>query len=338
LKSVESNFEEWPLAGQDDRDEKMHRGERLFPTDQGLSAMPTLDDFLDPLFNGVKEVIVPKSEVTEQLDQEWKESKINVPSPNMVTSYRKGRLHVHEFEEDYRVHLDRYDPDKSPLLHLVDDAPLLLMVWGTVSALSTEAVSTQQGKRDRRLSALRFTYRTRIILGALAMVIGALVLVFPYYTAMTLFSIILPLIIVGLGAFTVYQGIKAGIGGKARAIKVAIGAIIMILGFWMWGSWKFAAIIIVLVLVLWFLGSALLSLTSAMKERRRSNTGFWPKFAMGALSLALGVAVLFMPKAVIGLLMLFLGVIAILAGILLVLDGLGLRRASKDFARTTSDE
>ena len=118
----------------------------------------------------------------------------------------------------------------------------------------------------------------------------------------------------------------------------SVGAVILILGIWMWRSWTFAAIIICLVLVVWFLGSALLSLSSAMQERRLADTGFWPKLVMGVLSLALGIAIFIVPKAVIGLLMFFLGAIAILAGILLILDGLGLRRASQDFARTTSDE
>lgn len=59
----------------------------------------------------------------------------------MLSSYRKGRLHVHEYEENYRVHMDRYDPGKHAILHLVDDAPLMFMVGGTVSALSTEARS-----------------------------------------------------------------------------------------------------------------------------------------------------------------------------------------------------
>ena len=32
---------------------------------------------------------------------------------------------------EWRVHLDRYDPKVHPLLHLVDDAPLLLMISDT---------------------------------------------------------------------------------------------------------------------------------------------------------------------------------------------------------------
>jgi uncharacterized membrane protein HdeD (DUF308 family) len=299
--------------------------------------VPALDDFLEPLFRGVKEVIVPKPQVTDQLDQEWKQSKINLPSPNMLSSYRKGRLHVHEYEEDYRVHMDRYDPEKHAILHLVDDAPLLLMVWGTVSALSTEARSAARGNKERRFSELKIAFRTRMILGALVIIIGLLLVLFPTYSAEALFSIVLPLIFVGLGAFTIYGGIGMRRERGASAIKIGTGAVILFLGVWIWFSWESAATVTLIIVAVWFLGSALLSLSSALKGRRLSSAGFWPKLVMGCLSLALGIATFVAPKGVLSLLMIMLGVIAILAGILLLLDGLGLRRASKDYAKMASD-
>jgi len=92
--------------------------------------MTRLDDFLGPLHQGVWEVVVPKQEVTEPLDESWKKSEINVPSPEMVASYRKGQYHTHETKEEWKTHMDRYDPETSPGMHLVDDAPLVLMLWG----------------------------------------------------------------------------------------------------------------------------------------------------------------------------------------------------------------
>jgi hypothetical protein len=69
--------------------------------------MTRLDEFLEPLHHGVWEVAVPKDSVTEPLDSGWEKSKINVPSPGTIDSYRKGQYHVHETATEWRVHLDR---------------------------------------------------------------------------------------------------------------------------------------------------------------------------------------------------------------------------------------
>lgn len=37
--------------------------------------------------------------------------------------YRYGRLHIREYETHYTVHMDRVDPLRNPLGHLVVDAP-----------------------------------------------------------------------------------------------------------------------------------------------------------------------------------------------------------------------
>lgn len=85
--------------------------------------MAHLDEFLGALHQGVWEVVVPRSAVTEPLVPEWQQSAINVPSPGTIASFRKGQYHAHETEQDYRVHMDRYNPEKNPFMHLVDDAP-----------------------------------------------------------------------------------------------------------------------------------------------------------------------------------------------------------------------
>ncbi|HEU17517.1 MAG TPA: hypothetical protein ENO06_02160, partial [Methanolinea sp.] len=60
---------------------------------------------------------------------------LNIPSPGTIASYRKGLYHVHETTTEWRVHLDRRDPKVHPVWHLIDDAPLLLMIGGTFRAL-----------------------------------------------------------------------------------------------------------------------------------------------------------------------------------------------------------
>jgi hypothetical protein len=41
--------------------------------------------------------------------------------------YRYGNLHIREHDDKYLVHMDRVDPRKSPLGHLILDAPEVLV-------------------------------------------------------------------------------------------------------------------------------------------------------------------------------------------------------------------
>ena len=41
--------------------------------------------------------------------------------------YRYGNLHIREYEDKYVVHMDKIDPRKDPLGHLVVDAPEVLI-------------------------------------------------------------------------------------------------------------------------------------------------------------------------------------------------------------------
>ena len=41
--------------------------------------------------------------------------------------YRYGNLHIREYDDKYLVHMDKVDPRKNPLGHLVFDAPEILV-------------------------------------------------------------------------------------------------------------------------------------------------------------------------------------------------------------------
>ncbi len=292
--------------------------------------MPKLDDFLDPLFSGIREVEVLKSQVDEPLDPDWKLSKINIPSPKMISSYRKGRLHAHVYEDEYRVHLDRYDPDKHPGLHLIDDAPLILMIWGTLGALSIEASATAKGKQDRRISALKGTYWTRIALGVLVAFAGVMLMLSPLQYAKLAASVVVPAIVVGIGLLIVYRALFQG---KRRTwTMAATGSAIAILGIAMFYFSQFTAFLLLFVLAVWFIGSAALSIKSALGRSGLSHGGIAPKLVMGLLSLILGILIFFMPQEVVKLLFFLFGAIGLLLGILLIVNGLALRRVSKEMS------
>jgi hypothetical protein len=97
-------------------------------TVNNLCDMTSIEDFLQPLREGVWEVIIQKDQVEDPLGPDWIVSLINIPTPGTIASYRKGKYHLHETKKAYKVHLDRYDPKKHPIFHLIDDAPLLLMI------------------------------------------------------------------------------------------------------------------------------------------------------------------------------------------------------------------
>lgn len=41
--------------------------------------------------------------------------------------YRYGNLHIREYDDKFLVHMDKFDPRKSPIAHLVFDAPEVLV-------------------------------------------------------------------------------------------------------------------------------------------------------------------------------------------------------------------
>jgi hypothetical protein len=52
-----------------------------------------------------------------------------------IRQFRYGNLHIREYEDKYLVHLDKVDPRKDPLGHLIRDAPEFLLCiasayWG----------------------------------------------------------------------------------------------------------------------------------------------------------------------------------------------------------------
>lgn len=46
--------------------------------------------------------------------------------------YRYGNLHIREYDDKFLVHTDKVDPRKSPLAHLVFDAPEILIGLASV--------------------------------------------------------------------------------------------------------------------------------------------------------------------------------------------------------------
>jgi|SRR5579864_8094508 len=82
--------------------------------------------------------------------------------------YRYGNLHIREYDDKYLVHMDKVDPRKDPLGHLVHDAPEILV--GIASAIITaNKVSSSVSKLQKNMP---FAKGTSLFAGLVASVIA----------------------------------------------------------------------------------------------------------------------------------------------------------------------
>jgi uncharacterized membrane protein HdeD (DUF308 family) len=288
--------------------------------------MSRLDDFLEALHHGVWEVNVPKDSVTEPLDPGWEVSKINIPSPGTIASYRKGQFHAHETATEWRVHLDNHDPKHRPLLHLIDDAPLLLMIGDTLVTLVSGA-RNKTGDVPMVLEDQRRAWKTQIVVGLIIITIGLFVITRPVLAFWGTVKIFLPLLMIGLGLFTVIksmsfepmQVLDAGLFYRGL-IVIGVGLLAFYLPLEAWVN------IILVVIFVWMLASSIMLLGRARKGRTAIPEGFKSRVVIALVSLCLIILIVLTPIVFLVLLMLIIGLIVFLIGVVLVINGLRLKR------------
>ncbi|MCX6698950.1 MAG: DUF308 domain-containing protein [Methanomicrobiales archaeon] len=268
---------------------------------------------------------MPKESVTEPLDPDWKKSPINVPSPGTIASYRKGQFHCHEQQAEWHVHLDNHDPKVHPYLHLIDDAPLLLMIGDTVVTLIA-GTRKKSGEETEILEGQNQSWKEQVLVGILLMLVGVFIIANPLVMFKGIVNLLVPLAIIGLGIITSWQGIASSPtrvlpGGLLyRGLGIIIAGIIAFylpLGLWV--------IFILGILALWMVASAFILLFRAEKGRAAIPEGFTSRVIIAILSLVLGVLILFNPKGVLQLLMVIVGIIAFLLGLMLLVNATRLR-------------
>jgi uncharacterized membrane protein HdeD (DUF308 family) len=290
-----------------------------------------LDDFLGPLEEGVFEIIVEKSEVTEPLDEGWETSKINLPSPGTIASHRKGQYHVHETKNEWKVHKDRYDPKDHPLLHLVDDAPLVFMLAGTFNTLLFESKSSLKKDPLQLLEEHKAAWQLLLVTGIFLIILGAILGLDPLRWFTGFIKYVVPLIIIGFALFLIWRAFTIRPLRLESSKRMLLGFGVLLIGivtFLINPIW--IALMFVLVIALWAFSSAILSLKRTAKGRLATPEGFYKRLGMGIFSLILAIAVLVLPAAIVSIIMYLLAAIAILIGVILILDAMGLRRAFKD--------
>ena len=288
--------------------------------------MSNLDEFLGPLHHGVWEVEIPKVMVTEPLDQGWEVSRINVPSPGTIASYRKGQYHVHETATQWRVHLDNHDPKRHPILHLIDDAPLLLMIGDTFGTLIA-STRKKTGDEAKILEEQSKAWKDQVLIGLFIILVGIFVITNPLLTFKGITRLFVPLVIIGLGMFTIMKSVRVQPFRINEDAALYRGIIIILAGFiafylpltiWIMG--------LLGILALWMLATAIVLLGRARKGRSAIPEGFVSRVVIAILSLCLVGLIITYPIEIVGLLMIVLGVIGLLLGIMLFVNGVRLKR------------
>lgn len=292
--------------------------------------MTKLDDFLEPLGQGVWEVVIPKDLVTEPPDTGWEKSAINVPSPGTLASYRKARFHVHETKTEWRVHLDRYDPNVNPLLHLVDDAPLLLMISDTFMTLIMNTRRSEIRNTANILKTQRFIWQEQVVSGMILGLVGLFILKNPLTVFKSIFELAIPLAITCLALVILVRAVRARELEDFRAREIVRGLCIFCAGIFadilplaLW------VIFILAVLAAWMIASAVMLLRRVVRGRSAVPEGFYSRMAIGIISLAMTVLLVTSPAGILGLLVEILGAITVLLGITVCTNGLRLRNAMK---------
>ena len=288
--------------------------------------MSSLDEFLGPLHHGVWEVEIPIESVTEPLDQGWEVSRINLPPPGTIASYRKGKYHVHETATQWRVHLDNHDPKHHPILHLIDDAPLLLMIGDTFGTLIA-TTRKKTGNEAKILEGQSKAWKDQVLIGLFIILVGIFVVTNPLLTFKGITRLFVPLVIIGLGIFTITKSVRVQPFRLNDDPVLYRGIIITTAGFiafylpltlWIVG--------LLGILAVWMLATAIVLLGRARKGRSAIPEGFVSRIVIAILSLCIVGLIFTYPIEIVGLLMIVLGVIGLLLGIMLFVNGVRLKR------------
>jgi uncharacterized membrane protein HdeD (DUF308 family) len=270
-------------------------------------------------------VIVPKESVTEPLDPGWVKSPINVPSPGTLASYRKGQFHCHEQKSEWHVHLDNYDPKVHPGLHLIDDAPLLLMIGDTVVTLIS-GTRRKKGNEKEILEDQKRSWKEQVLVGILLMLVGVFIVLNPLRTFEGIVHLLVPLAIICLGIITAWHGIASsplrvlpgGLLYQGIGIVIA-GLIAFYLPLNLWIA------ILLGILALWMLASAVYLLIRARKGRAAIPEGFTSRVIIAIISLVFVALIILNPMGTLQLLMEIVGIIAFLLGLMVLVNGVRLR-------------
>jgi uncharacterized membrane protein HdeD (DUF308 family) len=281
---------------------------------------------LEPLHQGVWEVVIPREAVTEPLGTAWKKSPLNLPTPGTIASYRKGKYHLHETRTSWKVHLDRYDPEIHPVLHLVDDAPLLLMIAATVGTLIHRVRAGPPDSTRNILDEQNQSWQWQVFIGFPMIFTGILILSGELDLFFGFLSIAIPVLFCIVGIAIIGRQYIGNPDKERFPPGIFPGLIVLSIGVISWyldlKSWVLTVFIVI---VIWNFASAVFLLAGAAKKGDTNRDNLASRLITGFLSLILAVLIVTVPGSGELFLEIAIGTLAILGGITLVVNGLRLR-------------
>lgn len=276
--------------------------------------MAALEDKVGALYQGTPKVSVPKGEI-EPLSGAWTKSKINLPHKGSKASYRNGRLHAHDMGDYFEVHLDRVDPDKQAVQHLIEDAPLVFWFWTGFSFASHSA----SGLQDRHKESWLDTWGIRIALGLILVALGIVIGTDPF-RGRALAFLALVLATSAIAVLSLYKAAKGWKRGKGRSdLWMGIFALVMTAVLIVFPNT--VMVIMFLALTVWTMGSALFLLFGRGEKLLQPRDSLIP-IILGLLSLGMAISLLVWPSQAINLVFFLAAVLIIFIGAMQVLAGL----------------
>jgi uncharacterized membrane protein HdeD (DUF308 family) len=289
--------------------------------------VPSIEDFTQELYQGKREISVPKDKVTE-LSPGWYVSKYNLPHKGSKGSWRNGRLHAHDMGDHYSVHLDRVDPKEKALSHLIEDAPLMLFLWtGFRGGLSMVMDKDQLATAEKTLKPM-------FLIGLILLGIGFLIAL---GQAFALGIIVLAAIVglLGLGAFFTWQGVSRR-HEKGAWLNFVIAIIAFTFGIVIIYYPKFALALLVFAMVVWTLASGIF-LVFGRGDKLLFDQGSIVPIIMGIISLALGLFLLFSPDKGLSLIIALGGLLLIFIGVMQLVSAFAILRSVRKNKRTMTE-
>ena len=112
------------------------------------------------------EIEVPK-EVRPFMLEGAKETNLGQKN-GAIKQYRYGNLHIREYDDKYLVHMDKVDPRKDPLGHLIFDVPEILV--GIASAFwGGKKVTSEIYKLQKNMPAVKSSANLAAFLASMVM-------------------------------------------------------------------------------------------------------------------------------------------------------------------------
>ena len=225
--------------------------------------------------------------------------------------------------------MDRYDLERNPLMHLIDDAPLVLMVYETMETILVTAKDATRKDPLQRLADQHMSWKLRMGFGVLLWAIATILLILAFYDVTSFFAVILPSLVLFLGFLTIVRGIRQRRRQEHADRDVVRGSLVAVAGIVLFVFWELYLVLILLALVIWFFSSAIVTLLRVFRERGNLPNGFWYTLGLGLSSLVLGILAVTLPEELVDLLVILLAGIVLMAGAFMILDAYGLRNAAR---------